>query len=268
LETTMVHSAAGIPLPEGGLVLQPPFRAPHHTSSQVSIVGGGSHALRPGEISIASGGVLFLDELPEFAPRVIDTLRQPLESGEVHVARAAVSAVLPARFQLVAAMNPCPCGNRGERPGSCGCGEDRAQRYVGRVSGPLLDRFDLRVDVHRPDVDEIMSDRPAEASACVADRVEAAQRRAIERQGPLNARLDGSSLDEVASLEAEARSTLRSEMERGRLSGRGYHRVRRVARTLADLAGAPTISLQHVEMAVRLRRALGARPDGTLGSVA
>ncbi len=257
LEATMVHSAAGVALPAGGLVERPPFRSPHHTSSQVSIVGGGSHSLRPGEISIASGGVLFLDELPEFAPRVIDTLRQPLESGVVHVARAAVSATLPARFQLVAAMNPCPCGRRGDGPGECQCGADRAQRYLGRVSGPLLDRFDLRVNVERPDVDQIMSIEPAESSASVAERVAIAQARAQRRQGVLNARLDARELDRVAPLDDEASADLRSEMELGRLSGRGYHRVRRVARTIADLrAEDGPISAESVALAMQLRRAL------------
>ncbi|MFN3254886.1 MAG: YifB family Mg chelatase-like AAA ATPase [Ilumatobacter sp.] len=234
LETTMVHSAAGVALPPSGLVTRPPFRAPHHTSSQISIIGGGSHSLRPGEISIATGGVLFLDELPEFAPSVIETLRQPLEDGSVHVARAAVSAVMPAHFQLVAAMNPCPCG--GGAPGSCECGEARTAKYLQRVSGALLDRFDLRVRVTRPAVDDLLSTEVGESTAAIAERVAAARRRSIDRQGCLNAQLPPRLLDEMAPLDDAARQLLRDEVESDRLSGRGYHRVRRVARTIADLS--------------------------------
>lgn len=259
LETTMVHSAAGVSLPAGGLVTRPPFRAPHHTSSQISIVGGGSHALRPGEISISTGGVLFLDELPEFSPLVIETLRQPLESGTVHVARAAVSAVMPAHFQLVAAMNPCPCG--GGAPGTCECGEVRIRKYVNRVSGALLDRFDLRVAVTRPGVDELMEGACGESTAVVAARVAAARHRALTRQGCLNAQLAPMLLDDVAPLDEVGRQILRDEMEAGFLTGRGYHRVRRVARTIADLGDDPEapIGERIVTHALRLRSALG--PD-------
>ncbi|MEL6891478.1 MAG: YifB family Mg chelatase-like AAA ATPase [Actinomycetota bacterium] len=264
LDATMVHSAAGVALPPGGLVVRPPFRCPHHTSSQASIVGGGTHTLRPGEISIASGGVLFLDELPEFAPTVLDTLRQPLEAGVVHVARAAASTTLPARFQLVAAMNPCPCGSRGESPGACSCGADRAQRYVARVSGPLLDRFDLRVNVEPPEVEHIMSAEPGESTAVVAERVATARDLASFRQGCLNAFLPAPLLDDVAPLTTDARRDLRAELELGRLSGRGYHRVRRLARTVADVAGHDgAIGASHVSTALELRRAL--RPAQSVG---
>lgn len=250
LETTMVHSAAGVPLPPGGLVVRPPFRAPHHTSSQVSIVGGGSHALRPGEISISTGGVLFLDELPEFAPAVIETLRQPLESGTVHVARASVSAVMPAHFQLIAAMNPCPCG--GGAPGSCECGEERIRKYIQRVSGAVLDRFDLRVAVTRPAVDELLSVDSSESTAVVAERVAAARSLAIARQGCLNAQLPPRVLDDVAPVDDAARAVLRTEMEAERLTGRGYHRVRRVARTIADLGPEPDAVIGEPTLALAL----------------
>lgn len=250
LETTMVHSAAGVPLPAGGLVIRPPFRAPHHTSSPVSIVGGGSHTLRPGEISISTGGVLFLDELPEFAPSVIETLRQPLESGTVHVARAAVSAVMPAHFQLIAAMNPCPCG--GGAPGSCECGEERTRKYIQRVSGAILDRFDLRVAVTRPAVDELISVESNEPTAVVAERVAAARALAIARQGCLNAQLPPRVLDDVAPVDEPARLILRAEMEAERLTGRGYHRVRRVARTLADLGPDPEAVIGEATLALAL----------------
>lgn len=272
LETTMVHSAAGVPLPPGGLVIRPPYRAPHHTSSQVAIIGGGSHSLRPGEISIATGGVLFFDELPEFAPSVIETLRQPLEDGQVLVSRAAINAVLPARFQLVAAMNPCPCG--GGQPGVCECGEHRAQKYRRRVSGPLLDRFDLRLRVDRPAVDELLDIEPGESSAAVAVRVAAARAAAIERQGCLNAHLGAGALDRLAPLDADARALLRHEIELGRLSARGYHRVRRVALTIADLepftsgssgAAPEAVGEGHVALALELRAAF--RPP-TVGRAA
>ena len=154
LAATMVHSAAGLPMPRSGLITVPPFRAPHHTSSTVALVGGGSATLRPGEISLASGGVLFLDELGEFAPAALDGLREPLEEGVIRVSRAHSHAVLPARFLLVAATNPCPCG--GGPPGWCECDDIARLRYVRRLSGPLLDRFDLRVAVQRPGVDELL----------------------------------------------------------------------------------------------------------------
>jgi magnesium chelatase family protein len=273
LEATMVHSAAGIPMPSGGLVRIPPFRAPHHTSSVVALVGGGSHTLRPGEISIAHGGVLFLDELAEFAPSVLDGLREPLEEGVIRVSRASSHAVLPARFQLVAATNPCPCG--GGAPGSCECGELARLRYLRRLSGPLLDRFDLRVAVQRPGVDDLLDPGGGEPSAVVARRVAAARTAASERAGRLNAELHGELLDRVAPLTADARALLRSEIERGRLTGRGYHRIRRVARTIADLGGCAgaidaghspslpdAVDVEHVEVALSLRTRLRTAAPG------
>jgi magnesium chelatase family protein len=258
LEVTMVHSAAGAPLPAGGLVTVPPFRAPHHTSSPVAVVGGGSHALRPGEISMAHGGVLFMDELGEFPPSVLDALRQPLESGSISVARAAVRVELPARFLLAAATNPCPCG--GGPPGGCECDEVRRQRYLRRMSGPLLDRFDLRVAVQRPDVAEMIDGHGGEPSHAVATRVARARDHAVDRQGCLNAMLSAAVLDRWAPLAPAAAKILREEMERGRLTGRGYHRIRRVARTIADLDGAASdapIGVDAVELALGLRANVG-----------
>jgi magnesium chelatase family protein len=253
LEVTMIHSASGIPLPPGGLVSEPPFRSPHHTSSQVSLVGGGSQVIRPGEVSIAHGGVLFMDELAEFAPSVLDGLRQPLESRVVQVNRAGIRAVLPADFLLVAAMNPCPCG--GGAPGACLCGDAVLHRYARRVSGPLLDRFDLRVPVHRPAVDDLLVNEPGESSEVVAARVLDARRLAAERQGCPNGRLPVDRLDAVARLDAGSTALLRHELEHDRLSGRGYHRIRRVARTIADLRGhvEPSVDEQDVAMALRFR---------------
>jgi magnesium chelatase family protein len=252
LEATMVHSAAGVRLPAGGLVRRAPFRAPHHSSSMVSLVGGGSNTLRPGEISLAHGGVLFLDELGEFAPVVLDGLRQPLEEGVIRLARARASASLPARFLLVAATNPCPCG--GGSPGACQCDDAARLRYVRRLSGPLLDRFDLRVGVNRPDVDDLLAGGGGEPSAVVAARVSTARRHSLERIGVLNADIPGSGLDAMAPLHPDARALLRGELEADRLTGRGYHRIRRVARTIADLEGVSELVLaEHVATALRLR---------------
>jgi magnesium chelatase family protein len=251
LEVTMIHSASGIALPAGGLVRDPPFRAPHHTSSQVSLVGGGSQSVRPGEVSIAHGGVLFMDELAEFAPSVLDGLRQPLESRVVHVSRSNIRAVLPADFLLVAAMNPCPCG--GGAPGACVCGDAVLHRYARRVSGPLLDRFDLRVPVHRPEVDDLLVNEPGECSAVVAARVLAARELAVTRQGCLNSALAADQLDSVARLDAGSSALLRHELEHDRLSGRGYHRIRRVARTIADLRGHLEDGVDERDVALALR---------------
>jgi magnesium chelatase family protein len=258
LEATMVHSAAGAVLPPGGLIQRPPFRAPHHTTSAIALVGGGSHTLRPGEISMSHCGVLFLDELAEFSPSVLDGLRQPLEQRIVTVDRAHLHAVLPADFLLVAAMNPCPCG--GGPPGSCVCGDAVLHRYARRVSGPLLDRFDLRVNVHRPAVDDLLANEPGEPSSVVAERVEAARDLAWARQGVLNSALAAPQLEVVARLDHGAQVHLRHEMEHGRLSGRGYHRVRRVARTIADLRGdqSDQVTEDDVALALRFRASLAA----------
>ena len=269
LAATMVRSAAGMPMPAGGLVTRPPFRAPHHTTSTIALVGGGSAALRPGEISLSHAGVLFLDELGEFAAAALDGLREPLEEGVIRIARAHARAVLPARFQLVAATNPCPCG--GGPPGSCECDDIARLRYVRRLSGPLLDRFDLRVAVHRPSVDELLDRQGGEPSAAVAARVVAARTLADQRAGRLNAQLHGELLDRHAPLSPPAIAVLRAEMERGRLTGRGYHRVRRVARTVADLravrdpGGADPadvrIDVADIEVAMSLRvRVRGTAP--------
>jgi magnesium chelatase family protein len=252
LEATMVHSAAGVRLPAGGLVRRAPFRAPHHSSSMVSLVGGGSTSLRPGEISLSHGGVLFLDELGEFAPSVLDGLRQPLEEGVIRLARARASAALPARFLLVAATNPCPCG--GGAPGACECDDGARLRYLRRLSGPLLDRFDLRVGVVRPGVDDLLASGGGEPTAVVAQRVMAARRMALERIGMTNSCIPPSRLDELAPLHPEARATLRDHLERDLLTGRGYHRIRRVARTVADLrGGGELVELQHVVLALSMR---------------
>ncbi len=253
LEVTIVHSAAGVPLPRGGLVRHPPFRAPHHSSSMVSLVGGGGAYMRPGELSLATHGVLFLDELAEFIAPVIDGLRQPLEEGVVRVSRARASVTFPAKVLLVAAMNPCPCGEGGP-PGACPCNEAVRHRYVRRVSGPLVDRFDLRVPVMRPNVDDLLGAAGGEATVCVAARVAAARACARERGVESNSEIPSTQLDEVAPLTRAAAALLRRELEAGRLSGRGLHRVRRVARTLCDLHGGDEVIADgHVAVALQLR---------------
>ncbi len=253
LDVTIVHSAAGVRLPRGGLVRHPPFRAPHHSSSMVSLVGGGGASMRPGELSLANNGVLFLDELAEFIAPVLDGLRQPLEEGVVRVSRARATVAFPAKVLLVAAMNPCPCGEGG-KPGACPCSEAMRHRYIRRVSGPLVDRFDLRVPVMRPSVDELMGPAAGEASATVACRVAAAREVARARGVETNADIDAARLDDFAPLSRGAAALLRRELEAGRLSGRGLHRVRRVARTLCDLHGGDeVISDGHVAVALQLR---------------
>ncbi len=253
LETTRIHSAAGLSLPEGGVVRQPPFRAPHHGASAPALVGGGGPALRPGEISLATNGVLFLDELGEFPAAVLDALRQPLEEGVVRVARAAATVTLPARFLLVGATNPCPCG-QGSRPGACSCPPGTLARYRRRLSGPLLDRFDLRVEVPRPPVADLLGAGTAEASAVVSARVASARALAAGRGVVTNAALTSSQLEATAPLDAAAAAALRTALGRGRLSARGLHRVRRVARTIADLAGREgPLGADDVSLALALR---------------
>jgi len=253
LQATRIHSAAATRLPPGGLIDRAPFRAPHHGASAVAMVGGGSSRLRPGEISLAHAGVLFLDEGAEFSTDVLDSLRQPLEEGIVRVVRAEARVTFPARFLLVAAMNPCPCGEAG-RPGACRCSDLALARYRRRLSGPLLDRFDLRVDVERPAVDELLGGQPGEASAAVAARVAAVRDLARERGVRGNAELDAAALDRFAPLERAARGRLEAALRVGRLSARGLQRVRRVARTLADLDGREgPVSEGDVSLAMQLR---------------
>ena len=262
--TTRVHSAAGLPVPEGGLVRSPPFRAPHHGASMVAIVGGGSAAMRPGEISCAHNGVLFLDELGEFPVPVLDALRQPLEEGIVRVSRAARSVTLPAHFQLVAAMNPCPCGEAGA-PGLCRCSEPARARYARRLSGPLLDRFDLRIEVRPPAAGVLLGGEAEESTAEVAARVARARQRAVERGARTNADLSPAALDGAAPLSPSAAELLHGELERGRLTGRGLRRIRAVARTIADLA-----DLDGPLEVDTVRAALGLRttPQSVLGVAA
>ncbi|MFV2028824.1 YifB family Mg chelatase-like AAA ATPase [Neisseria sp. S1] len=232
-----------------------PFRSPHHTSSAPALVGGGSDP-RPGEISLAHNGVLFLDELPEFDRKVLEVLREPLESGEIHISRAARQAVYPANFQLVAAMNPCPCGYLGHPAKPCRCTPDSIARYRGKISGPLLDRIDLTIEVPALSAAELSGHEAGESSAVVLARVEKARCRQYERQGKINARLSVTELDSIAAVNEEAKKALGELLEKLSLSARSYHRILRVARTLADLAGDEQVLRSHVLRAVSFRRAL------------
>ena len=262
LETSMIHSLAGL-LSEGGISRSRPFREPHHTASMAAIVGGGKGA-KPGEISLAHNGVLFMDEFPEFPRAVLETLRQPIETGDVVVARANAHVRYPCRFLLVAAANPCKCGYMTDPARACArvpiCGED----YLGRISGPLMDRFDLRVEV--PPVAYTDLDLPAsgETSAVIAARVKTArdiQERRFEGHPNMrvNADAEGAVLEEIAAPDSESRELLARVAERFGLSARGYHRVLRVARTIADLDGSQDVRRPHVAEAVSYRLAVATK---------
>ena len=253
LESCAVRSVAGMQITAADW-RQRPFRAPHHTSSAAALVGGGSIP-RPGEISLAHHGVLFLDELPEFSRHVLEVLREPMESGQIVVSRAARQATFPARFQLVAAMNPCPCGYAGDPSARCRCTPEQVQRYRARLSGPLLDRIDLRVELPRVPLAELGTDGPVgESSATVRARVATARQRALERAGCCNAQLDARALARDCRLQGADRSWLEGALERLGLSARAYHRTLRVARTVADLDAAPVLARGHLAEALQLRR--------------
>jgi magnesium chelatase family protein len=232
---------------------QRPFRAPHHTASAIALVGGGTWP-RPGEISMALHGVLFLDELPEFGRKVLEVLREPLESGRINVSRAARQAEFPAQFQLIAAMNPCPCGYLGHPNGRCRCTPDQVIRYRRKISGPLLDRIDLQVEV--PDVpqEDLSGAATGEPSEAIRARVAAARERRMKRQDHPNATLPTREVDRHCAPDAEGAMLLKQAISRLGLSARGYHRVLKVARTIADLAGEPAIAAAHVAEAIQYRR--------------
>jgi len=256
LESAAVQSIANHFAPERWA--QRVLRAPHHSASSVALVGGGSPP-RPGEISLAHNGVLFLDELPEFPLSALEALREPLESGRITVSRAARQAEFPARFQLLAAMNPCPCGYHGSALRACRCTPDAIARYQGRISGPLLDRIDIQVEVPNLAPEALAAAPDGEASAVIAGRVARARAFALRRQGCVNAALQGAALDAHAALEAAAQRFLHGAAARLGWSARGFHRVLRIARTIGDLSGAaPGAPLQvaHVAEAIQLRRVL------------
>ena len=269
LDTSMIHSVAGL-IARGELSRARPYRAPHHSASMAALVGGGVRA-RPGEVSLAHNGVLFLDELPEFSPQVLDSLRQPLETGEVVVARANAHVRYPARIQLVAAMNPCRCGAGGPGRGACGRAPRCQKDYQGRISGPLLDRIDLNVDVPPVTAADMALPTDGEDSARVAARVAAARTLQLERASAeglsaadgLNARIDGRVLERIAAPDASGHALLTRAAEQGGLTARGWSRVLRLARTIADLDGCTGVQRRHVAESLGYRRATYDPPKAT-----
>jgi magnesium chelatase family protein len=260
LETSMIASVAGV-IQDGALTNRRPFRNPHHSASTAAMVGGGLRA-RPGEVSLAHLGVLFLDEFPEFQPQVLDSLRQPIETGEIVIARANHKITYPARFQLVAAMNPCRCGRAYDPGFSCKRGQNARciADYQARLSGPLLDRIDLHIEVPAINASDLVLPPPSEGSREVAARVAAARKIQAERFVALgkpglrvNAQAHGKVLDDIAPLDAASLKLLRDAAEAMRLSARGYHRVLKVARTIADLDGAESIGRAHLAEALAYR---------------
>ena len=251
LEVASVHSVAGQALDQARW-RQPPYRAPHHTASAVALVGGGSSP-RPGEISLAHNGVLFLDELSEFDRKVLEVLREPMESGEIVISRAANQVTYPARFQVVGAMNPCPCGYQGHPSIACQCSPQQILKYQNRLSGPLLDRFDMHVAVPVQEGHRLIRPQQGEVeSADVRERVLACRQRQAER-GELNATLSGQALHRACALDAAGEQVLEQAMEKLGLSARALHRILRVARTIADLAGDPTVTKVHLVEALGYR---------------
>lgn len=252
----MIHSVAGR-LPEGGLVSQRAFRDPHHSASQPALVGGGTRA-KPGEISLAHRGVLFLDELPEFSRQALEALRQPLENGEVTISRAAAQTTYPARFQLIAAMNPCRCGYLCDPSQACSRAPQCGRDYLAKISGPLMDRIDLIVDMPAVKIEDLSAPADGEPSASVRARVMAARERQAARLAnhglETNADIAGELLDDLLPLSEENRKLMGQMAERFKLTARGYHRLLRVARTIADLADAQDIERAHLLEASAYRR--------------
>lgn len=263
LEAAAVRSIAGLPV-DPARFLERPTRAPHHSASAAALVGGGPIP-RPGEISLAHQGCLFLDELPEFDRRVLETLREPLESGRILISRAARQAEFPARFQLVAAMNPCPCGHAGDPSGACRCTPDAIARYTARLSGPLMDRIDLHVEVPRVPQAALRAASPGEDSATVRARVVAARARQHARAGKINAWLGHREVEASCRLGADDQALLERAVDRLGLSARAYHRVLKVARTIADLDGAADIATAHLAEALGYR-CLDRRPAAEMAA--
>ena len=252
IETTKVHSIAGI-LPSGaGLVRKRPFRAPHHTISDAGLIGGGAGSPRPGEVSLAHNGVLFLDEFPEFPRNVLEILRQPLEDSSVTIARSSMTLCFPASFMLVAAMNPCPCGYYGDPTRECRCTPAIIQRYLGKISGPLLDRIDIQIEVPAVPYKELRSNEATETSAEMRSRVERA-RQSQRQRGYVNARMPTRLIRKQCALDESGERTLEMAMRRMSLSARAHDRILKVARTIADLDGSDSVAAKHVAEAIQYR---------------
>jgi len=252
IEASVVHSVAGLVDAERPLLSTRPFRAPHHTASRLALVGGGRPP-RPGEVTLAHGGALFLDELAQFSPQVLDTLREPMQEGRITIARGGTSATYPAKFTLIAAMNPCPCGKLGDPALACTCLPEAVDRYNARLSGPFLDRIDLRVHVPRVPYEELRDAAPRERSADVRRRVVAARERVAARGRRSNAELTVAEVRRHCSLDEPAERLVAAAVRDRRLSARGYHRLLRVARTVADLARCESVGRDHLATALLLR---------------
>jgi magnesium chelatase family protein len=257
LDVTRIYSVANLLPADTPLIRHRPFRAPHHTISHAGLVGGGRWP-HPGEISLAHRGVLFLDELPEFGTRNLETLRQPLEDRVVVISRAAGTLSFPASFMLVGAMNPCPCGYFGDPVKECTCSMQMISRYQKRISGPLLDRIDIHIEVPRVEYDKLSDERTGEPSAAIRDRVEAARERQRERFAGserllANGDMGPAEIREICILDEAGKGLLRAAMEQLQLSARAYHRILKLARTIADLAGAESIETVHLAEAIQYR---------------
>ncbi len=254
LDVTTIYSVAGLLPNSMGLIQVRPFRAPHHTISSGGLIGGGSNP-KPGEVTLSHHGVLFLDEMPEFSRSTLEVLRQPLEDGEVRITRVKATTCYPAKFMLVGAMNPCPCGFLGDPAHPCTCGESAIMRYRARLSGPLLDRFDLKIHVARIQFDELRAKQPGESSAAIRARVLAARERQAYRfkNAMVNARMKSREMRRFCQLDAEGERMLKQAFEHLHLSARSHDRILKVARTIADLAGSDTIQAEHLAEAVQMR---------------
>ena len=253
-ETAAISSISDIPL-DTKQWLRPPFRAPHHTASAAALVGGGSNP-KPGEISLAHRGILFLDELPEFDRKVLEVLREPLETGHITISRATRQADFPAKFQLIAAMNPCPCGYQGDQSGRCHCTQEQVAKYRGKISGPLLDRIDMHIEVPRISHAVLRKGSPEgeESSTTIKTRVIAARNIALQRSGNANSELNVTEIKQFCDLSDQGHQLLEQAMDKFGLSHRAYHRILKLARTIADLAQSPAIDITHLSEAIAYRK--------------